>query len=123
MFEQPKSRTTSQAGQAKQKAETPRRGGQTTTWWTYTPGVWISSGSSSPGATRCSTSVFVRRPHIAASGLKLRENRRRFPRIPQLATTNCLQIPTGAHRVGVHRQGHVFAPLNAAIACISHEDR
>src|SRR5882757_7935693 len=40
--------------------------------WTYTPGRWISSGSSSPGWTSSSTWAMVIRPAIAASGLKFR---------------------------------------------------
>ena len=41
------------------------------------PGVWTSLGSSSPGSTSSSTSAIVTRPHIAASGLKLRAESRK----------------------------------------------
>ena len=36
------------------------------------PGVWMSSGSISPGSTRCSTSAIVSLPAVAIIGLKLR---------------------------------------------------
>src|SRR6202040_309333 len=47
-----------------------------TTRCTNTPGVWMSSGCSSPGSTSSSTSAMVMRPHVAATGLKLRAARR-----------------------------------------------
>ena len=40
------------------------------------PGVWISSGSSSPGSTMISASATVILPQVAALGLKLRAVRR-----------------------------------------------
>ena len=36
------------------------------------PGVWMWSGSMSPGSTRCSTSAMVSLPAVAIIGLKLR---------------------------------------------------
>src|SRR5205814_7967166 len=39
---------------------------------TKMPGVWISSGSSCPAGTRCSTSATVSFAAVASTGLKLR---------------------------------------------------